>query len=230
MGKVQNVRASTEIVWDSLDFEEKMKFIDLWIIFTSLGNICQILGCLSILIVGNFALEVNEAVIGLGCFFSWISVLQHLKQYHTTYIVIDTLSRSFSRLGWYISGVLPIFMGFVLLGICLFWKTGNYSTLTEALIISYAMVNGDSLYQYMSQNVQAAGVYGEIYCYTFLLFFISVVQNIFIAIIVDGFQSLKIDPIDKTGDQESVLDYERSQNISMQAMSPTNDKSLSSNS
>ena len=228
MGSMKNVRASrASAVWDSLDFEEKLKFIDLWIIFTSIGNICQILGCSSILIIGNVALQVNEAVIGLGCFFSWISVIQHLKQYHTTYIVIDTLSRSFNRLGAYICGVLPIFIGFVLLGMCLFWKTGNYSTFTESLIISFGLVNGDSLFQYMSSNMQVSGFLGEIYCYAFLLFFISIVQNIFIAIIVDGFQSLQIDPIDKTGDKEGDLAYDPHVNISLQTLSSSDDKTLS---
>ena len=217
VSNVRNYRASTaNVIWDTLDFEDKLKFIDLWIIFAFIGNICQILGCFSVLIIGNTALSVNETVIGLGCFFSWINIIQHLKQYHTTYIVIDTLSRSFHRLGPYICGVLPIFMAFVLLGMCLFWKTGNYSTLTDAMIISYTMVNGDNLFQNISQNYQAAGFFGEIYCYAFLLFFISVVQNIFIAIIVDGFQSLRSNPIDKTGNVEAVDEYQGSVNISLQ--------------
>lgn len=230
VNSVQNYRASTAtVIWDNLDFEDKLKFIDLWVIFAFIGNICQILGCFSVLVIGNIALNVNETVIGLGCFFSWISVIQHLKQYHTTYIVIDTLSRSFHRLGPYICGVLPIFMAFVLLGMCLFWKTGNYSNLSDALIISYTMVNGDNLFQNMSQNYQAAGLFGEIYCYAFLLFFISVVQNIFIAIIVDGFQSLRSNPIDKTGNVENVEEYQGSVNISLQNLnSLKEDKELNS--
>lgn len=230
LNTVQNYRASSaNIIWESLEFKEKIKFIDLWIIFALIGNICQILGSLSILIIGGLALDVNESMIGLGCFFSWINVIQHLKQYHTTYIVIDTVSRSFHRFGPYICGVLPIFMAFALLGMCLFWKTGNYSNLTDALIISYTMVNGDNLFQNMSQNYEAAGFFGEIYCYAFLLFFISVVQNIFIAIIVDGFQSLRSRPIDKSGNIEVVDDIQPSINISLQKMNSfKEDKALTS--
>lgn len=217
LSTVQNYRATTtNIIWESLEFKEKIKFIDLWVIFALIGNICQILGSLSILIIGGLALNVNESVIGLGCFFSWINIIQHMKQYHTTYIVIDTLSRSFHRFGPFICGVLPIFVAFVLLGMCLFWKTGNYSNISDAMIISYTMVNGDSLFQNMSQNYQAAGFFGEIYCYAFLLFFISVVQNIFIAIIVDGFQSLRSRPIDKTGNEAVINDIQPSINISLQ--------------
>ena len=92
----------------------------MWIIFTTIGNVGQILGCINILIIGDVTLSVNETIIGIGCFCSWISVIQFLKPTHHSYTVIDTLSRAYIRLGPYICGVLPIFMGFVFLAMCLF--------------------------------------------------------------------------------------------------------------
>lgn len=159
-------------VWDSLNFDEKVKFIDLWIIFTTIGNISQILGCLNILIVGNVTLSVNETVIGIGCFCSWICIIQFLKPNDHSYTVIDTLSRAYKRLGPYICGVLPIFMGFVFLAMCLFWKTGNYTSVTGAMLVNFAMLNGDTLNGFMSQAISVSGFFGQIYMYAYILFFL----------------------------------------------------------
>lgn len=160
-------------VWDKLDFEEKIRFIDLWVIFTSIGNVSQILGAINILAVGDVTLAVNEVVLGIGCFCSWIGVIQYLKPSHHSYIVIDTLSRAFYRLGPYICGVLPVFIGFCFLAMCLFWKTGNYTSVTSAMIVNFSMLNGDSLFPLMSQNILVNGLFGQLYCYAYLLFFIS---------------------------------------------------------
>jgi hypothetical protein len=172
VSRIQSRQTTASGVWDSLEFEEKVKFINAWMIFTILGNISQILGCLNILLIGDVTLTVNETILGIGCFCSWINVLHYLKPYHNSYIVIDTLSRAFYRLGPYICGVLPIFIGFVFLAMCLFWASGNYPNLTLSMIVSFAMINGDTLYPFMSQNVAVNGFFGQLYCYMYLLFFI----------------------------------------------------------
>jgi hypothetical protein len=170
--KMSVKRTKTSAVWANLNFQEKIKFINLWIIFSTIGNVCQILSCANMIIVGNVVLSVNETVIGIGCFCSWISVIQYLKSSRDSYTVIDTLSRAFSRLWPYVFGVLPIFMGFVFLAMCLFWKTGNYSSVSASMIIAFAMLNGDSLYPLMSDAINVSGFIGQIYMYGFLLFFI----------------------------------------------------------
>ena len=172
VNKLKTRQATSTVVWDNLNFEEKIKFIDMWIIFTTIGNIAQILGCLDILIIGDVTLSVNETIIGIGCFCSWICVIQYLKPNDHSYTVIDTLSRAYTRLGPYICGVLPIFMGFVFLAMCLFWKSGNYTTVTISMIVAFAMLNGDTLDGFMSQAINVNGFFGQLYMYAYMLFFL----------------------------------------------------------
>lgn len=160
-------------VWENLEFEEKIRFVDLWVIFTSIGNVSQILGALNILAIGDVTLEVNETVLGIGCFCSWIGIIQYLKPHHHSYIVIDTLSRAFSRLGPYICGILPVFIGFCFLAMSLFWRTGNYTTVANAMVVNFSMLNGDNLFPLMLSNISVNGLFGQLYCYAYLLFFIS---------------------------------------------------------
>ena len=172
VSKIQIKGTSATALWDNLDFEEKVKFIDMWVIFTTIGNISQILGCTNILIVGNATLSINEAVLGMGCFCSWITILQFLKPSTHSYTVIDTLSRSFSRLVPYICGILPIFMAFVFLAMCLFWESGNYTSVTLSMVVAFCMLNGDTLDGFMTEAISVNGFFGQLYMYAFLVFFI----------------------------------------------------------
>jgi hypothetical protein len=79
------------------------------------------------------------------------------------------------------------------------------------MIAAFALVNGDSVYQFTSQLVLENQFLGQLYVYSFIVFFICCVQNIFIAIIQEGFRSLSENP-PKRGD-ESDEDSEEEQDM-----------------
>ncbi|CAG9325808.1 unnamed protein product [Blepharisma stoltei] len=201
-----NPRATMAYAWDSLSTKEKLHFIDLWILVTIFGNLCQLFGSLSAFIDEQNVLNIHEIFIGFGCFFSWITIIRYLEPAKNAYTIVHTMQRAFPILGPYMVGILPVFMAFSFLSICLFWETGLYSSPIWAMIVNFCMLNGDSLYFFISADYTANKIFGQLYIYAFLVFFICCIHNIFIAIIQDGFASLQTNPIKQGGDSDEEAD------------------------
>ena len=107
---------------------------------------------------------------------------------------------------------------------CLFWKTGIYPTSTSGMIAAFALVNGDSVYEFTSAIVLENSFLGQLYVYSFIVFFICCVQNIFIAIIQEGFGSLSDNP-PKRGD-ESDEDSDEEQDSAISSVIKRNKKTV----
>lgn len=190
-------------LWMQLTLEDKLRFFGLWTVISLLSSMLQILGCISFFFIAQVSLDVYFRTIGFGCFFAWIELIQYLRWSPNSYAIINTLKRSFSTLWKYAFGILPVFMGFVYLGMALFWKSGIYNNTSFAMASSFAMINGDNLYGNFEPNFEANYIAGYIYMYIFFVLFISAIHNIFISIISDGFASLQKNPI-KRGDEEDI--------------------------
>lgn len=193
--------------WESLGLAEKLRFFNLWVVFTIIGNLCQIFGAILTILDQDVSLGAHEHLVGIGCFCAWVGSVRFLEHKSTSYTIINTLSRSFSTIGPYIIGVVPIFLAYVFLAMCLFWKTGIYPSSSSGMIAAFALVNGDSVYEFTSQLVIENSFLGQLYVYSFIVFFICCVQNIFIAIIQEGFGSLSENP-PKRGDESDDEDEE----------------------
>mmetsp|Transcript_4514 Transcript_4514/g.4384 ORF Transcript_4514/g.4384 Transcript_4514/m.4384 type:complete len:276 (+) Transcript_4514:272-1099(+) len=183
--------------WESLRFREKIKFVNLWVIFTVIGNLAQIFAGILTLIDQDTVLQVHEQIIGIACFCAWVGLVRFIEHSSNSYIIVNTLKRSFAKLLPYLIGILPIFMAYVFLGMCMFWKTGLYPTTTAGMVTNFAILNGDSVYGFFASCVADNSVFGQLYMFTFIVFFICCVHNIFIAIIQEGFASLNERPVRK---------------------------------
>ena len=210
--------------WESLALTEKLKFFNLWIVFTIVGNLCQIFGGILTILDQDVSLGAHEHLVGIGCFCAWVGSVRFLEHKSTSYTIVNTLSRSFSTIGPYVIGIIPIFLAYVFLAMCLFWKTGIYPTSTSGMIAAFALVNGDSVYEFTSAIVLENSFLGQLYVYSFIVFFICCVQNIFIAIIQEGFGSLSDNP-PKRGD-ESDEDSDEEQDSAISSVIKRNKKTV----
>ena len=190
-------------LWLQLTLEDKARFFGLWPVLSLLSSILQILGCVAFFFVSLVSLDVYFRTVGFACFFAWVKLVQYLSWSPNSYAIINTLKRSFSTLWKYALGILPVFMGFVFLGMSLFWESGNYSSAPQAMAKSFAMVNGDNLYGIFEPNFEVNYLAGYLYMFVFFVLFISAVHNIFISIISEGFSSLRKNPI-RRGDEGDV--------------------------
>jgi hypothetical protein len=158
--------------WESLGISQKLDFFNVWMIILMLGNFFQILGGLLTLIDQNSTLGVDEIIIGFGCFFAWIGVVKFFTHSSHSYTLINTLKITFPIIGPYIVGVIPIFMAYALLGLCVFWKTGIYYSVTMSILANFALLNGDSVFLFSFAGYQASNLIGQAYYFTFIVFFI----------------------------------------------------------
>jgi hypothetical protein len=166
--------------------KKKMKF-DQWSLICLTGNIIQIFGSIISLLTTN--MKTIEFLIGFGCFFSYLYLgkyIEYAKSYSTIYVTIE---KSLPNVVRYLIGVAPIFLGYMIFGYCVFWRNERFKSLSDVVIILYSMANGDSLYDVFKELSGISFFIGQIYLYSFTIIFITVVLNIFIAIVQEAYNN-----------------------------------------
>lgn len=166
--------------------------INKWNCISLVGNILQIIGA----ILGSIDLENMNAstdiLIGFGCMISYFSIGKYLNydiEYSTIYA---TLQRSLPNSIRFLIGMTPIFIGFVFSGLCLFWQSEFFMSGSGASITLFSMLNGDSIYDVISDLARIDFFLGQLYSYVFCMLFIVVVMNVFISIIAEAYVSSKM--------------------------------------
>jgi hypothetical protein len=69
-------------------------------------------------------------------------------------------------------GILPFFIGFTFLGLCLFWEVRQFSSPGEAMFTLFSVMNGDQISDVYAQVTFSHLMIGSIYMYSFV--FISI--------------------------------------------------------
>jgi hypothetical protein len=172
MNRLRGTNSSLASIWESLSYRQKAKLINLWIIISSLGNICQIFeGFLAFADSTNFQ-NSHDLLVGLSCFCSWIYILRYLNHDSKAYTLINTLKRSISTLFPYVIGIIPIFMAYVFFGISCFWKNRYFSNILDSMILNFCIMNGDSIYDTFKSVAGQYQIAGMLYMYSCLVFYI----------------------------------------------------------
>ena len=85
--------------------------------------------------------------VGVGCLFSWTSVIQFLEAFPQYYSLIVTLKTSSPRVLAFLVGVLPIFLGFACFGVAYFSTySEKFSNVDQASVTLFALLNGDVIH------------------------------------------------------------------------------------
>ena len=171
VAKLKGRDETTLGAWESLDLMTKLKFFNFWVIVALLGNLCQLFGALSSLMDDLFV-KTSETLLGFGCFFAWVTAVGYLQHNSVAYTIISTMKRALPVVIPFVAGMMPIFMAYSFLGTALFWPTGYMQDPMMSMVTLFALLNGDSVYMFSSAM---AGVYffiGQVYFFTFLVFFI----------------------------------------------------------
>jgi len=179
------------ITWEHLTWREKLSFFNLWFCITIVGNLIQFIATITCFLPGG-SVTGRLVCLGVACFFAWLNLLRYLEYFSTYYLLIRTLQMGVPRVGEFLVGVVPVFFGFAVMGVCLFWPTDNFSTLTQASMSLFAVLNGDMIHDTFANLGDISPIFSQIYLYSFLCLFIYVVLNVFISIIEDSFFSEKI--------------------------------------
>ncbi|KAL4456091.1 hypothetical protein ABPG74_014052 [Tetrahymena malaccensis] len=192
--------------WDDIGFFNKLKFFNLWIVVSIVGNIVQIIGCFIAILDTYMEQNLNvfmykESIIGFGSMFAWIIMLNYLQYNKNVNLMTSTLQKASSNIFMFLLGVLPFFFGFVFLGQCIFWKYTKFEDTTTTIITLFSLSNGDIVNETF-MDTWAEGILGQIYLIVFMILFFTAVQNVFITIIMEGYDDSKRDKSNEVKESE----------------------------
>ena len=158
-----------------------------WEIICLLGNIIQLFASFICIIDIHHYMTCTELSIACGCFCAYLYLGRYIdfsKQYSA---INMTILKSLPNVIRYLIGAVPVFMAFLFFGLCAFWKSERFSSISNVIITLFSLANGDSIYDVLSELSGIYFVLGQLYAYLFCIFFIVVVLNVFIAIVQEGY-------------------------------------------
>ena len=117
----------------------------------------------------------------------WITMIKYLKYNDDMNILTETMSKSSGNLCFFMTGVLPFFIGFIFLGQTIFWKYKKFEDVSSSTITLFSIVNGDIVNDTFLET-WAEGLSGQLFLIIFILLFYTAVQNIFVTIIMEGYE------------------------------------------
>ena len=89
------------------------------------------------------------------------------------------------------TGIVPVFFGFAFLGLCLFWDSHRFQSISYSMFTLFAMMNGDSLYDIFYDISVFRFLLAQLFMYVFIFCGIVIVQNVFLIMIEHGFLGIK---------------------------------------
>lgn len=158
-----------------------------WSILCIIGNILQVFGSAISLFDTNNILTSTEILVGFGCMLAFLNLgryIEYSQNYATIYV---TLRNSLPNVTRYLIGVSPIFLGYIFLGLCVFWRSERFTDTSNVMMFLFSVAQGDSVYDSFKDLSGLHFFIGQIYLYSFCITFLVVVLNIFIAIIEEAY-------------------------------------------
>lgn len=182
--------------WNQLSFMTKMKLFNFYIIISILANIFQITGSL-ISVLNIFVINETQSImnfkipmIGLGAMFAVLMLLNYIKDNYNMNLMNRTIYNSKSDIFYFVVGSLPVFFGFIFLSLKIFQNYVNFSDTTTSVITLFAFSMGDTVNEFML-NVWNTGMLGRIYYIFYGLCFYTLLSNVFVALVMEGYEISK---------------------------------------
>lgn len=173
--------------WSDLTNKDKLKLFSAWSLVTIMGDILLITGSLFLMLNTRTVSQKGEIILGLGAMLTWFSLLkfyQNLKGYN---IIANTIENACEIVFKALTGIMPIFIGYGMLGTCIFWRSHRFSSFSTTMFSLFAVMNGDMIFDAWHDIDTVDFLLAQLYLYTFIFFAILVVLNTFIVIIEDGY-------------------------------------------
>lgn len=158
-----------------------------WTIICLIGNCFQIIGSLLSIIEVSNDMTTSEMIIGFGTLCCIINLGRYLEYSIDYGKIYNTITLSMPTTIRYLTGVAPVFFGYILLGLCIFAKSDYFSSTSSAFLTLFSLSQGDSTLDIFKDLGSISSFFGFLYTFTFCSFFFVMVMNVFIAIIEDAF-------------------------------------------
>ncbi|CAF0966426.1 unnamed protein product [Rotaria sordida] len=134
-------------------------------------------------------------LLGLSSLLSWIGILRYLSFFRKYNLLFVTISTSLPLILRFLLCALIIYCGYMFCGwIVLGPYHTKFRTISTTFETLFGLINGDDMYSTYA-NLETESIYiwvfSEIYLYSFICLFIYVVSSLVIALIIDGYDTVK---------------------------------------
>ena len=169
--KVDEIEDKDKKIKNSLTYKEDKKLFNYWYIVCLIGNVIQIFSAIMCLIDPDIVLTSTECLVGFGCSFAYINILRYFEFNDNFSIIGKSIRKGLPTMLRYLFGVLPVLLGFAILGMSLFWRSERFVNLSTAIFTLFAFLNGDSVFSICMDLRGASYFLGQLYCYMFGMIF-----------------------------------------------------------
>ena len=174
------------------EYKKLGDLINNWEILNIIGNIFQLGSGISGIFDKENINASTEILVGFGSMFAYFGIgkyLDYSPKYSTIY---KTLFFAFPNVVIFLISILPVFLGFSFLALCIFWRSERFTNVSDTMFNLFAIINGDSVYDIISDITKVSYFLGQLYGYIFCILFIVVVMNVFVSIINEAYISSKM--------------------------------------
>jgi len=157
--------------------------VNRWNVTCLVGNVFQLSGVIIYFLDLHQRLIVTNIFFGVGCMIAWFNLGRYLEYSPKYFIVFSTLFAALPTTLRFVMANLPVFVGYAFLGTCIFWQSPRFHTVSQSMMTEFALFLGDSVFDIFKELTEIDYWLSQVYLYTFLIMFFTVVQNFFISII-----------------------------------------------
>lgn len=173
--------------WNELKNDDKLKLFSRWSIVTICGDILLIMGSVFLIFNTKTVNQKGEIIIGFGAMLTWISLMKFYENVKGYNMIANTIENAFEIVFKALTGIMPVFIGYGVLGTCIFWRSHRFTSVSTSLFSLFSVMNGDMIFDCWHDIDTVDFLLAQLYLYTFIFFSICVVFNTFIVIIEDGY-------------------------------------------
>lgn len=182
--------------WNNVPFGVKTDFFGSWYGLEILGEVFLLISCFHG-IFSDLGLPISDfsrVFLGAGFLIICVGFARYLEYWKKFYMLIVTMQGSFQRNLRFVISVLPLYMGFCTCGFIIFSPySDDFSSLDKSAITLFALLNGDDIHTQFDRiyTRYPYPIVGQVFLFTFIIMFITLVLNIFLFIIEDSYHAAK---------------------------------------
>lgn len=183
-----------------LSLSDQVDLLKLWDIVFVINDVFTIAGTCVLLTMGHERLmeKYDEAttLLGLGGVLVWMGILRYFSFFPEFYLLFLIIKRAVWSVIRYLVCVVILFGGFVFCGwLVLGPYHRKFRTLESTAECLFAIMNGDELFDTFVGITRTTGYiwwFSRIYLYVFIGLFTTIALNLFIAICLDSYETIKM--------------------------------------
>ena len=188
--QVNQMKQSTtrRIRWKDLSFSDKAKLFNGWSLVILMSNFFQIFG--AVLFVGRNLVPASnyQCFVGFGASLAWISISKYIEYTQRYSSFTRTISHAAPSIFKHLINMLPFWIGFAMLGMCVFWSGFRFKDPHIAFFSLFCTMFGDEISNTFTEVMQINYLFGMVYMCMFLIFSISFLLPLFLIFVKDSFE------------------------------------------